>query len=162
MFERTDMRGAVTIELTDASGALVHREQRNNRIVLAGRRHVAGMFAGVTPPPTKVTHVGVGTGATAPDDDQTKLVAERAGRSPITQVAYADVIEGVAPTAVKRTRVSLTAVFDFAQANDPNVPLREAALFTAAADGVMYNRVVLDPVVKTNAFKLTVLWDIVF
>ena len=63
---------------------------------------------------------------------------------------------------VKRTRLTLTAVFDFGEANDPATPLSEAAIFTAATAGVMYNRVVFAPVTKTNAFKLTLFWDIVF
>jgi hypothetical protein len=40
--------------------------------------------------------------------------------------------------------------------------LREAGIFTAVSGGVMYNRVVFDAVTKTNAFKLTLLWDITF
>jgi hypothetical protein len=52
-------------------------------------------------------------------------------------------------------------VFDFGEANGPE-PLREAAIFTAAADGTMYNRVVFDPVTKADTFKLTLIWDIVF
>ena len=50
---------------------------------------------------------------------------------------------------------------DFGDANG-TAPLREAGIFTAETNGVMYNRVVFDPVTKTNAFKLTLLWDIVF
>jgi hypothetical protein len=62
---------------------------------------------------------------------------------------------------VKRIRVGLTASFDFGEANGPE-PLQEAGLFNAAADGVMYNRVVFEPVTKTDAFKLTLLWEVVF
>ena len=164
MRDTADMRGALTIQLTDADGRVVYRQHRHNRIVKTGRRLVAELFGGVTAgtPPAKVTHVAVGTDAKAPTDNDGALGAERA-RNPITEVAYTDFDErpqGAAET-VKRTRVSLTAVFDFDQANDA-VPLREAGVFTAATGGVMYNRVTLDPVTKTNAFKLTVLWDVVF
>jgi hypothetical protein len=62
---------------------------------------------------------------------------------------------------VLRVRASVKAVFDFNEANG-TAPLREAAIFTAAAGGVMYNRVVFDAVTKTNAFQLTMLWDITF
>lgn len=163
MVERTDMRGAVTIELVDRAGAVVHRQHRANRIVLTGRQLVAQMFGGGAPGPVptgQVTEVGVGTGAVpAPDDGQTGLVAERLPRSSITAVEYQNITEGAAPTAMSRRQVSLTAVFDFDQANGDE-PLREAGLFTA--DNVMYNRVLLDEVHKTSAFKLTVLWDVVF
>ena len=63
---------------------------------------------------------------------------------------------------IQRAHLSLTAVFDFNEANDPAIPLTEAGIFTAATGGVMYNRVVFAPVTKTNAFKLTLFWDIVF
>ncbi|MEA2301817.1 MAG: hypothetical protein QOE44_2352 [Solirubrobacteraceae bacterium] len=163
MLERTDMRGAVVVELSDRSGTVVHRQRQGNRIVLSGRRLVADMFAGTGSggTPTKVTHVGVGTDGTPPADGQTALLAERSPRSPISQVDVQNVVEGQDSDTVQRSRVSLTAVFDFDQANGTE-PLREAAVFTADADGVMYNRVLLDSVSKTNAFKLTVLWDIVF
>ena len=47
-------------------------------------------------------------------------------------------------------------------ADGPTEPLREAGVFNAATGGVMYNRVVFQDVTKTDAFKLTLLWDIVF
>ena len=165
MRETTEMRGAVTFELTDAAGNVVHRQERCNRIVKSGRRLVAQLFGGVTSgtPPSPVTHVGVGTDGTAATDDNTQLGGQRGGRNPITQITYTDFEEkppGSTET-VKRTRASLTAVFDFSEANGPD-PIREAGVFTAAGGGVMYNRVTLEPVTKTNAFKLTVLWDVVF
>jgi hypothetical protein len=163
MRENLDIRGAVTVELADHGGAVVVRQHRSNQIVLTGRRLVAQLFGGVASgtPPGKVTHVAVGTNGSPTTDGDTALKAER-GRNPITNVAYTDFDDKPAggPT-VRRTRVSLTAVFDFGQANGTD-PLLEAALFTADKAGVMYNRVTLDAVTKTSAFKLTVLWDIVF
>jgi hypothetical protein len=165
MRESTDMRGTVTLELTDAAGTVVHRQQRRNRIVKSGRRLVAERFAGVPTgiPPSQVSHVAVGSDGTAATDDNSQLGNQRGGRNPITQIGYIDIEEkppGSVET-IKRTRASLSAVFDFNEANGPD-PLREAGVFTAATGGVMYNRVTFDPVTKTNAFKLTVLWDIVF
>jgi hypothetical protein len=164
MHETTDMRGAVTLELTDAGGRVVHRSGHGNRIVKSGRRLVAELFGGVASgaAPGKVSHVAVGSDGKRPSDDDAGLVAERA-RNPITDVAYTDFEEPAASGTgtVKRTRVSLTAVFDFDEANDA-APLREAGVFTEATGGVMYNRDVFDPVTNTNAFKLTVLWDVVF
>ena len=163
MHESMDMKGAITLRLEDANGRVVHQQHRATRLVMGGRANVARLFGGVTwgAPPGKVTHIGVGTDGRAPTDDDTALFAERSPRNPITDVVYTDFDDTSSGPAVKRTRVSLTAVFDFNQANDAT-PLREAGVFTAAAGGVMYNRVTMEPVVKTNAFKLTVLWDIVF
>lgn len=165
MHERLDMQGAVTVTLSDASGRPISVVRRHNRIVRAGRQLVAQLFAGVTSgtPPAKVTHMAVGIGDAAAADDQTALVAERAPRKPITDVVYSDFDEPVpGGGTVRRVRVSLRSVFDFGEANGAE-PLREAAIFTGdAPGGVMYNRVVFPTVTKTNAFQLTLLWEITF
>ena len=161
MNEHMDMKGALTLRLTDREGSVVLETRQTNRIVKSGRRLVAELFAGVAggTPPSKVTHMAVGTGAAAEADDQTGLAAERAPRKEITEVTFAEVEER---GPVRRVRATLKAVFDFGDANDLTTPLREAGVFTAASAGVMYNRVVFEPVTKTNAFKLTMLWDITF
>jgi hypothetical protein len=183
MNESNNMRGSLTLQITDREGRVVRERQYHNRIVKTGRELVAKLFAGVSggAPPTRVTHMAVGTNATAPADNQTALLAERAPRKEIqaADVVYTEFEELVAGTvqateatqpggatnrvaaSVRRVRVSLKAVFDFNEANGPE-PLREAGIFTAATGGVMYNRVTFDPVTKTNAFKLTLLWDITF
>ena len=165
MHEHIDMQGAVTVLRSDADGRTVEIVRRHNRIVRAGRQLVAQLFAGVTAgtPPAKVTHMAVGTGATDAADDQTALVAERAPRKAITDVQYTDFDEPQAGGGtVRRVRVSLRSVFDFAEANGAD-PLREAAIFTGdAPGGVMYNRVVFPAVTKTTAFQLTLLWEITF
>jgi hypothetical protein len=165
VLESMDMRGRCTVQLTDLDGHVVHRREQDNRIVKSGRRLVAELFGGVSSgtPPTQVSHVAVGTDGTAPSDDDGGLQAQRGEPNPITEVSYTDFDEPTPSSTdvVKRTRVSVTAVFDFDEANG-SAPLREAGLLTAATGGVLYNRVVFEPVTKTNAFKLTVLWDIVF
>lgn len=163
MRESNDMRGALTVQVTDQHGAVVYAAQHKNRIVTSGRSLVAQLFAGVAGgvPPGQVTHMGVGTDATAPNDGDSALKAERAPRRAISSVDYSEISEGTGGDEVKRVRARLTAVFDFGDANGTE-PLREAGIFTAENGGIMYNRVVFEPVTKTDAFKLTLLWDIVF
>lgn len=163
MRESIEMRGALTVQVTDRSGVLVREERYGNRIVTGGRMLVAQMFGGVSGgvPPNQVTHMAVGTDATPPTDADDGLKAERAPRRPISEVDYSEITEGAGQDAVKRVRARLTAVFDFGDANGA-APLREAGIFTAEIGGVLYNRVVFEPVTKTDAFKLTLLWDIVF
>ncbi len=161
--ENNEMRGALTMQVTDRQGLLIYELQQKNRIVTSGRSLVAQLFAGVAGgvPPSQVTHMGVGTNATAPGDGDGALKAERAPRRAISSVDYSEISEGTGADEVKRVRARLTAVFDFGDANGTE-PLREAGIFTAETGGVMYNRVVFEPVTKTDAFKLTLLWDIVF
>ena len=163
MHEWNEMHGALTLQLIARSGAVVREQQVTNRIVTSGRQLVAQLFAGQAGgvPPTQVTHLAVGTGATAPADGDKTLVAERAPRQKISNVDYSEITETTGGSEVRRVRARMTAVFDFGDANGAD-PLREAGIFTADANGVMYNRVVFDPVTKTNAFKLTLLWDVVF
>ena len=164
MNEVLDMRGSVTMLLTDRAGAVVYERREHNRIVKSGRDLVAKLFAGAPgqTQPTRVTHMGVGTDGADPTDDQTALLKERPAREglprkPIEEVSFAEFTDA----GVKRVRVTLKAVFDFEEANGPE-PLREAAIFNAPTGGVMYNRVTFKDVTKTNAFKLTLLWDITF
>jgi len=158
MTESMDMRGKVRLVGEDRDGRVVLDRSHANRIVMSGRQLAAQLFAGVSgTPPSKVSHMAVGTDGTAATDDQTALGAERA-RNAVAAPVYTGVVDGA---GVKRMKVTLQAVFDFGEANGTD-PLREAAIFTAATNGTMYNRVVFDPVTKASTFKLTLIWDIVF
>ena len=163
MREQHAMQGTLMIQLTDLSGQVVRQMSCQNRIVASGRNLVAQLFGGQSGgvPPGRVTHMAVGTDNTPPIDADTTLKAERAPRKTIANVDYSEITEGEGNTLVKRVRARLTAVFDFNDANGAEA-LQEAGIFTADTAGVMYNRVVFDPVTKTSAFKLTLLWDIVF
>jgi hypothetical protein len=160
MIETLNMQGYLTLIGTDRAGRVIQRQRVKNRIVSSGRNLVAEMFSGqfAGPPPTPVTHMAVGTGTNAPADSDTALQAQRGARKAITSTQVTQFNEA----GVNRVRVSLQTVFDFNEANDPAIPLTEAGIFTAATGGVMYNRVVFEPVTKTNAFKLTLLWDVIF
>ena len=158
MRDTMNMHGQVRVIGEARDGRIVFDQAYTNRIVQAGRRLVAQLFAGVTgTPPGIVTHMGVGTGGAVPADGDTQLVAERA-RNPVAAPVYSAIVD---TTGVQRIKVTLQTVFDFGEANGTD-PLREAAIFTAAAGGTMYNRVVFDAVTKANTFKLTLIWDIVF
>jgi hypothetical protein len=159
MNEKQEMRGCLTLRVSDEEGRTIYERPHKNRIVTSGRMLVAQLFGGVESgaAPTQVTHMAVGTDGTAPADGDEALRAQRGDRKEIGEVSYEEFPE----REVTRVRARLTAEFDFDEANGAD-PLREAGVFNAAEDGVMYNRVVFDPVTKTDAFKLTLIWDIVF
>lgn len=160
MKESINMKGHLTLILSDKKGKVVQQHEHYNHIVTTGRELVAQLFGGTrnSPPPKKVEYMGVGTDGTDPEDHDTHLEAQREPRKQIESVEYEEFTE----EGIQRIRTRLTAVFDYGEANDATVPLQEAAIFTAEIDGVMYNRVVFPPVTKTDAFKLTLMWDIVF
>lgn len=159
MEETNDMRGHLTLRISDQDGRVLREQSTRNRIVTSGRTLVAHLFGGAPsgPQPARVTHMAVGTDGTNPADADTALKAPRGVRKQIGDVTYEPFDEG----GIQRVRARLTAEFDFTEANG-NEPLREAGVFNAPTAGVMYNRVVFEPVTKTTAFKLTLLWDIVF
>src|SRR5215204_6067956 len=160
MNEKQAMSGFLTLRVSDREGRLVYEQPCKNRIVTSGRRLVAQMFGGVPSgtPPSKVTHMAVGEGGNAPADGDTGLRTQRDGRKPISEVTYEEFDEPIEGGSI---RARLTAEFDCGEANGDE-PLREAGVFNAATGGVMYNRVVFQDVTKTDAFKLTLLWDIAF
>lgn len=165
MKESLDIRGQLTLQLIDQRGRIVLEQKQHNRIVKTGRLMVAQMFGGVTAgtSPTRVTHIGIGTDATLPIDGQTTLLAERSPRKPISVPIYSELTETPAGGGdpVMRVKVALSAEYDFGEGNGAQ-PLTEAAIFTADTGGIMYNRAVFAPVTKSNAFKLSLLWEILF
>ena len=159
MDDYQEMRGALRLVLTDRHGVVALDRRTSNRIVTSGRKLVAELFAGETSglPRTPVSEMAVGTGATPAGDANTALAAPRGAPQDIAEVAYGEFTDA---DGVRRVRVSLTAQFGFDEANDPVTPLREAGLLNDA--GVLYSRVVFQPVTKTDTFQLTLLWEIVF
>ena len=159
MHESMDLRGHLTLQLINRAGQVVQSISRPNHVVTVGRQLVAELFAGAIPV-SKVNHIAVGTGDTPPENDQTQLVHERA-RNPIAEVSFVPAVDDTRVTA------RLKVIFENDQANDNNTPadpkpLREAGIFNAAAGGIMYNRVVFEPVYKTDAFQLVMMWDVTF
>lgn len=164
MLESNDMRGQLRIEVRDASGQLVETQVCRNRIVKSGRQLVAHLFGGNVPAGTDLNKVGfiaVGQGTDAATDAQQTLVSERL-RKAIGTLQHSDFVDKDASNNdVQRVKVSITTTFDYKEANGDK-PLVEAGLFTASTAGTMYNRVVFDPVKKSESFQLTLLWEIIF
>lgn len=162
IYEQNEMRGCMTLRMIDKNGQVVVQQYNKNRIVRTGRLLVAQLFGGVDAgsPPTQVSHMAVGTNGNTAADGQTALGAERA-RTTLAEVLYDDFEETTPEGPVQRVRVRLSADFDFGEANGPD-PLREAGIFTADTAGTMYNRVVFQPVTKSDTFQLSLLWEIIF
>lgn len=163
MQEQLDMQGRLTLCLIDSTGQIIDKRRQKNRIVTSGRRLVAQLFGGINASgAAPVTHMAVGTGAATTEDTQSSLRNERF-RKPINRITETDYEEFVDPaTDVRRVRVQLSTELDFDEANGSE-ELREAAILSVSDEqSILYNRVVFAPVTKTDAFQLTLLWEIVF
>lgn len=148
-----DMKGRLTLQKHNAKGELVEQVEANNSIVLSGRDLVAKLF--INQPIDPISHVAVGTGTAAVDPANSRLQTELF-RKPINPI---DPTQHLQPTSDNKKKVTISAELDF---NEANGALTEAGLFNAANVGVMYNRVVFDPINKSTDFKLTLIWEIVF
>jgi hypothetical protein len=157
------MRGELTLQVIDREGRVVQRLRQKNRIVKSGRQLVAELFGGPQgdQEPTRVTHIAVGDEGKAPTDADTALVAERL-RKPIQAVEYTEFDELVGSEKVRRVRVKLQTELDYEEGNNTRTALQEAGIFTAETGGLMYTRVVFEPVKKTQSFKLMLVWEVTF
>lgn len=149
------MKGRLTLHLHDRWGKLVREIAADNDIVMSGRDLVAKLFANVSIDP--ISHIAVGTGATAVDPAVDQKLESELFRKAITPI---DAAKDITPVD-KKVRVIVSTELDFAEGNGA---LTEAAMFNSKDPGasVMYNRVVFPPVNKTVDFKLTLVWEILF
>jgi YD repeat-containing protein len=153
--ESIEPKGQLTLQMWDAQGALVNERTHNNSILLTGRDLVAKRFAmpNLIDP---ISHVAVGTGTDATVPTVTEELTAEVFRKQVNNFVPA---QHITTTGDDKKKVTFSCDLDFSEAN---AVLTEAGLFNAASNGTMYNRVVFPPVTKTNAFKLTLIWEITF
>ena len=128
MRESLDMRGRLTVQVSDAHGRLIDTVAANNSIVLSGRDLVAKLFIKETINP--VSHVAVGTG-TAPVTPADAQLATELFRKVINP---ANASQNLTITQDNKKKVTLTTDLDFSEANGA---LTEAGPFNAEAAGGM-------------------------
>jgi hypothetical protein len=136
------------------SNQIVEQISANNNIVLSGRDLVAKLFINEQIAP--ISHVAVGTGTTKVDPKTDTNLNTELFRKAITKI---DPTQNLTTTIDGKKKVKITTELDF---NEANGALTEAGLLNANAGGVMYNRVVFPAINKTNDFKLTLIWEILF
>ena len=160
MIDALDIKGRLTLRLHNAEGALVEETTANNAIMLSGRDLVAKLFLGEVAKPA--FHIAVGSNSNPINVENTKLGDEKF-RKAVRAVVLANDLTVVGTGDDRRSRLVLSADLDF---NEPPAAaaLTEAGIFTGADvnNSVMYNRVVFAPVNKTSAFKLTLVWELLF
>lgn len=149
--EQHTLRGRLTVRVVDKQGQEVARIAHTNEIVNSGRALIGQLLVG-DEGATPVTHLAVGTDATAPTPDDTALGTEieSIDRAPIEFTP----LEG---TIGLRVSAQVSSETDQA--------VSEAGLFSAGEHGagVMYNRVAFpSPVPVGTDLDLIFEWDITF
>lgn len=152
--ENHNMKGKLTLQKYDKSNQMVEQISEKNNIVLSGRDLVAKLFINENIDP--ISHVAVGTGTTKVDPKTDTQLNAELFRKPITKI---NPTQDMTTTSDGRKKVKITVELDF---NEAGGKLTEAGLFNAKDGGVMYNRVVFPAINKTNDFKLTLIWEILF
>jgi hypothetical protein len=147
MIEETSVVGPVEVSLWDSEGNL-KAFKKFNMVCDAGLALLAGRLIGTADP---VTHMAVGTDATATAPTQTALLGE------VARVAVET------PTQVTTVVANDTA--QFMATFGPGVgtgALHEAALLTADVGGTMLSRLTFGTVTKEAADTLGITWGIQF
>lgn len=152
--EALNMKGKLTVQQRNKTNQIVAEFSADNNIVLSGRDLVAKLFINEQIAP--ISHVAVGTGTTQVDPKTDTNLNTELFRKAITKIVPT---QDLTKTDGGRIKVKITTELDF---NEANGALTEAGLFNANTGGVMYNRVVFPAINKTNDFKLTLIWEILF
>jgi hypothetical protein len=167
--DELDMKGRLTIQKFNPDGELITEIKANNFIVYTGRDLVAQLFLGQKIEPVKYIAVGSSNLPVNPVTDKT--LQTEIFRKPIKQIDLSKDLTDTPEVTVnkdnltipqKNRKVIVSADLDFKEPGDKTYELKEAGLFNAAKDGVMYNRVVFPVITKTPDFKLTLVWEIIF
>ncbi|MGH9137324.1 MAG: hypothetical protein ACRD0G_09805 [Acidimicrobiales bacterium] len=157
------MKARLHLCLMDRRGTVVDERRASNTVMTTGAQLIADLFAGTGTP---ITHMGVGTNDSAPDDvavtaltndvngDDEPLDGDTLGAIP--PEAFTATV--VAERRVVQVRVRGTLAADAAIGR-----IREAGLVSQRGAGtVLYNRVVFAPVDKRDDHELTLFWEVDF
>ncbi len=144
MDEKLKITGDVLFVLRDNTGKIIETKEIKNLVVTTGLNYIASRMKDATA--TAMTHMAVGTGATAATLGDTTLGAE----------------VGSSRTALTSTTVS-TNTIQYACTFDAGVgtgALTEAGVFNAASAGTMLCRTVFSAINKAAGDSLTITWTI--
>lgn len=140
------VKGLVTAILRDEYGRVkARRKAVANLIVTNGKNGITDQLL-ASPTITKPTHMGIGTGITAPAAGDTALQTEVGTRQTINK---------------SRNNNILTSVATFAAGNGTGA-ITEAGIFTAVTAGTLYSRVTFSVINKgaNDSLELTWTWTI--
>ncbi len=157
MHAREDLHiaGKLILRKVTLDDRLVEEVSVHNDITLAGRDLIARLFNKDNEAVEihRVSKIQVGR-SQAPFDSRQSALVERVGETPISRIEASEVLDGAG-----RLRKMLRLIGELGE-DDCNDTLHEAGLFTE--DNVIYNRVTFGAVTKSEQFKLTLVWEIMF
>jgi hypothetical protein len=138
------LHGEVRIVLRDSAGKVKAMRKVTNLVVTTGKNHVADQLSS-SPGGAAMSHMAVGTGATAPAVGDTTLGTE---------------IDRNALTSRTDATNVVTYVGDWAAGDATNSAIAEAGIFNAASSGTMLARATFTAVNKTASDTLQITWTV--
>ena len=139
--EQINVKGAVTIQVFDKSGAVKETREIKNLVVTAGKEFIAARMVGT---PTAMSHMALGATNTAAANADTALGSEL-GRVALASAAASGAV------------VTYTASFPAGTATGAVV---EAGILNASSGGTMLCRTVFSVVNKGADDAMSVTWAI--
>jgi hypothetical protein len=142
MKEQLATIGFVKARLLDPNGKVKEAKDLGyNLIVDTGKQGIADQLL-AAPTIPKPTHMGIGTGATAPAAANTALVTETGTRQALTKSRSGNVVTNVATFGAGVGTGAIT----------------EAGIFTASTAGTMFSRIVFSAINKGANDTLELTW----
>lgn len=144
MKDPVQIKGRLSYQLIGEDGNMKEEKEGPNLVVTVGLNFLAALLGGSAP--TLMSHMAVGSSATAPAPAQTALIGEL-GRVALTS------------TSPSGSNVLYQATFPPGTATGT---IAEAGLFNAGAGGTMLSRSTSISVIKAAGDTLNILWTITF
>jgi hypothetical protein len=142
MFENIKAIGKLHAKVIGPDGMVKEEKDLGyNLIVTNGKNGIADQLLG-SPTIAKPSHMGIGTGTTAPAAGDTALVTEVGTRAALTKSRSNNVVTNVGSFAAGNGTGSIT----------------EAGIFTASTAGTMYSRITFSAINKGSNDTLELTW----
>jgi hypothetical protein len=142
--EDVRLSGRVHVSLYGPDGRLKDERNVDNLVVTAGKNHIADQLS-ASPGEGAMSHMAIGTSATAASAGQTALVAE---------------IDRNALTSRTDSAGVVTYVGDWAAGDGTNAGIQEAGIFNASSSGTMLARAVFTSIDKQAGDTLSITWTV--
>jgi len=156
--DAVQLKGTVSIMMTDRDGNIVESRELNNLIVTRGKALMTYLL-GALSSSVKPDYMAVGTGVVAPDPANTQLGIE----------VYREIINSYTAVTTTTTDDTIQYVMQIGEGELTSGAITEAGLFgsisgfvagAGANTGYLLSRVTFPAINKTSSLTLTITWRI--
>ena len=143
MINKLKVKGNLNIVVKDKDGKIKDTRQVNNLVVTTGLNFITSRMTADTA--IVMSHMGIGTGSTAPAAGNTSLVSQAGSRETFDTIT------------VTNNQIEYTAIFE---AGDQSGLITEAGIFNASGSATMLCRSTFGGITKNSDDNMTIVWTI--